>query len=298
MATEFMTNLMTKLKQDKGLAESTIRQYMRNLVTLNEKKPFDSFAFLKKKKDIDAKMVPYSANTRRSLLSTIVSVLSLVKEQKGFKALYSKYYDDMMNFQVPKQNHEKTEKESENWIDWKDVLKIKEDLASKKDKSWNDALRYIVLCLYTDLQPRRNQDYMLMDVVPKITKDLPTDRNYYGTKEGVFVFNRYKTQKKYGQQVVDVPHSLQVCLKDYLSKHPLKKEKVYPLLVSAKGEPLTTINAITRILNSIFHKKIGASMLRHIFLSSKYDINEMKNDAEVMAHSTEMQKDYLRTDST
>lgn len=297
MATQFMTTLMENLKKDKGLAESTIRQYMRNLVTLNEKKPFESFAFLKKKKDIDAKLVPYSANTRRSLLSTIVSVLSLVKEQKGFKALYSKYYDDMMNFQVPKQDHQKTDKEKENWMDWKDVLAIKQDLASKKDNSQTDALRYIVLSLYTDLQPRRNQDYMLMDVVPKITEDLPKDRNYYASKEGVFVFNRYKTQKKYGQQVVDVPHSLNTALKEYIAKHPLKKEKRYPLLVTAKGEPLTTINAITRILNSIFHKKIGASMLRHIYLSSKYDINEMKNDAEVMAHSTSMQKDYLRDDS-
>jgi hypothetical protein len=35
-------------------------------------------------------------------------------------------------------------------------------------------------------------------------------------------------------------------------------------------------------------------MLRHIFLSSKYDINEMETDAKAMGHSVEEQKKYLR----
>jgi hypothetical protein len=35
-------------------------------------------------------------------------------------------------------------------------------------------------------------------------------------------------------------------------------------------------------------------MLRHIFLSTKYDIKEMEKDANAMGHSVEEQKKYMK----
>jgi integrase len=64
--------------------------------------------------------------------------------------------------------------------------------------------------------------------------------------------------------------------------------------MTADGKALTAVNAITRILNKIFGKKLGSSMLRHIFLSDKYDIKEMEEDAEAMGHSVAEQRKYLR----
>lgn len=295
----FIEELMYKLKEQRGLADTTIRQYIRNLLTLNGKKPFDNLGFLKKKKDIDAKLLPYSPNTRKSFVTTIVSVLTLEKEKdKRYNPAYNHFYSQMMkiNHSIPKTN-QKTDKENENWIHWKDVLEIKNKLESISNPQWEDILKATVLALYTEIQPRRNQDYYLMDVVQKITNDLPNDRNYYSVKDGVFVFNRYKTQKKYGQQIIEVPHTLLNILNTYISKHPLRNQRVFPLLVYSDGTPFTKVNSITRILNSIFGKKIGASMLRHIYLSDKYDVEEMKQDAEVMAHSTGQQRDYLRVDT-
>jgi hypothetical protein len=62
------------------------------------------------------------------------------------------------------------------------------------------------------------------------------------------------------------------------------------------GKPLSQVNAITRILNKTFGKKVGSSMLRHIYLSSKYGkvVDEMKEDANAMSHSVDMQKDYIK----
>jgi hypothetical protein len=65
--------------------------------------------------------------------------------------------------------------------------------------------------------------------------------------------------------------------------------------VDDKGEPLVAVNAITRILNKIFGKKVGSSMLRHIFITDKYGgaKTEMEKDAEAMGHSVaEQQKVY------
>ena len=46
----------------------------------------------------------------------------------------------------------------------------------------------------------------------------------------------------------------------------------------------------------IFHKKIGASMLRHSYLSSKYGglIKEQEKDAKLMSHNLMTQKDYIK----
>ena len=51
-----------------------------------------------------------------------------------------------------------------------------------------------------------------------------------------------------------------------------------------------------RILNKIFDKAIGSSMLRHIFLTDKYGetLDKQKEDAKNMAHSEGQQKDYIK----
>jgi hypothetical protein len=67
-------------------------------------------------------------------------------------------------------------------------------------------------------------------------------------------------------------------------------------LVYQDGRPLESVNAITRILNRIFGKSVGATMLRHIYLSSKYDVEEMNKDAEIMAHSSSTQHDYMKAE--
>jgi hypothetical protein len=89
----------------------------------------------------------------------------------------------------------------------------------------------------------------------------------------------------------------------YIKVHPKAKEgnkqsKEFPLLVSEAGVPLTAVNSITRILNKIFGKNVGSSMLRHIFLSSKYDVADMEKDAASMAHSMKEQRSYLRKADT
>jgi len=87
----------------------------------------------------------------------------------------------------------------------------------------------------------------------------------------------------------------------FFKYHPLwkgdAKRKTDPikLLVLADGTPMTAVNAITRLLNKVFDKKVGSSMLRHIFLTDKYKdtLEEMKKDSVAMGHSTSQQRDYV-----
>jgi integrase len=119
--------------------------------------------------------------------------------------------------------------------------------------------------------------------------------NFLVIRKGVpveFVFNKYKTSKTYGTQTVPIPKELADALTIYLKRVPKNSTS---LLIAYDGTPLTQANAITRILNKTFGKKIGSSMLRHIYLSSKYDIDEMTTDATQMGHSLEEQKQYMKT---
>jgi hypothetical protein len=68
-------------------------------------------------------------------------------------------------------------------------------------------------------------------------------------------------------------------------------------LVYADGEPVSQLNAITRILNSALGKGTGSSKLRHAYLTDKYGklSEEQAEDAEKMGHSVAQQKEYIYT---
>ena len=319
---EFMLQLSKQLVETKKVAESTASAYVKSLYLLNGKMPFKNLSFLKKTEAINAIIAPYAENTQKALYSTITSVLSLVKDQAGYKKVYQHYYDKMMGKatqmkEAGAESSTKTEKQKDNWAEWKDVEAVQKHLIDEVEKfkgnknitpeQFNSLLNLVVLSLYTEIQPRRNQDYLDMSVVKathnKISADaLPKDSNYLTIDKNTpkeFIFNKYKTAKKYGQQKMELTPGLASVLSTYLKFHPLargnkSRATMFKFLVLADGTPLTATNAITRILNRIFGKKIGSSMLRHIFLSSKYNINEMEKDATAMGHSVEEQQKYLR----
>ena len=114
-----------------------------------------------------------------------------------------------------------------------------------------------------------------------------------------FEFNQYKTSGTYNTQEVDVNPELVDILAKYAKLHPLKKQKNFYLLVNYKGEPLLAVNAITRILNKIFGKHVGASLLRNIYLSDKFKghMEELDKVTKSMGTSARTGQDvYIKMD--
>jgi len=312
---EFMSQLSKELMEKKGVAESTAHAYVKTLYILNSKTPFKTLSFLRNKTAVMEKVEEYAPSTQKSILASIVSVLALVSDKPTYKSVYKYFYEEMMGkskaISEIEQN-DKTEKQKENWVSWTEIKDLtanfREKMAEYNTKKtitasdFNHLLQYLVLSLYVYIQPRRNQDYLDMVVVKKWKEDMPKDKNYLDLSTSKFIFNKYKTAKKYGTQTIDIPQTVDAPLMNvifnYLKYHPLwkatKGKEAVPFLVTAEGKPLVAVNSITRILNKIFGKKVGSSMLRHIFLSDKYDISEMEEDAEAMGHSVEEQRKYLR----
>lgn len=285
-----MNTIYTRFMTEKKTTESSAREYIRRLVIANCDHPFDSLAFLSNKKKVMECLKKYKPNTQKSILTAVVSVARLTKND----ALAKKYYQDMIEGGTPPSN-DKTQTQKDNWISWDEIIKLKNELHANMD-SWETRLKYFLVCLYTDIPPRRNLDYIVMDVVPKYHEGLSKDKNYLSLQDNEMVFNVYKTSKHYGEQKLKLSYELRKALDEYLKHHPLKKMKEFPLLVNTYGSSYKTSGAITIMLNRIFKKKVGASMLRHIYLSNKYgdELKQMKQDSKAMGHSLNEQRDYIK----
>lgn len=317
--TEFRKSLVDKMRE-KNLSESSIKMYIRNLEKLNDDMPLKNFNFLKNIDSILEKLKNYKENTKRGYIISIVSSLSTDKGTKAKKKLYDDYFKIMIeknnNLKGNLSNNEMSETQKANWVDWEDVKSIFSTLKENVEKfinnkeinetQYNYLLSYVILSLYLFNPPRRNLDYQKMFLVKKFDNGdstLPNTDNYLDYENQQFIFNVYKTSKKEGQQKIAISDDLFDIIKQYLKHHPLLKGKKpgkipIPFLVYYKGSRLDKVNSITRILNKIFGKAVGSSMLRHSFLSSKYSdvLKQQKQDSEAMGHSLATQKDYIKTD--
>jgi hypothetical protein len=305
-STPFETNLLKKF-HDKGLSDTSVMLYMKNLRRLNGGQPLNDFKFLDRPKVIEDFLNQYAETTKRNFIIAIVSALNLAGTTAKHKKLYGEYYKLMMdkNKEI-KENGGKTKEGMPSWdavLEKYDALKtkVKETTDFSKESAYNDLLKLLVTSLYVLQPPRRNGDYLEMKIVPTYSEELPQNMNYLDTKKGEFIFNKYKTSKKYGEFRKAIEPELRAIITLYLKHHPnlwegrkQKKEPV-PFLVYRDGEPLHQLNSITRLINSVLGKGVGSSALRHIYITEKYGkVEEEKaKDAEAMAHSVGQQKDYI-----
>lgn len=314
MSSEFVIELFQKLK-DKNLSDKSTNLYVKYLINLNNKEPFNNLMFLKNTDDILKKLENYSDNTKKTILSAITSILSLYNDKSVYKKLHKFYFELMMNKANDMKNIDsniKTEKENKNWIEWDEIITIRERLKNEilefidnkiiSVAQYNKLLSLLVLSLYTMIPPRRNVDFIEMFFINHNKDTLDSNKNYLDYINKKFIFNNYKTNKKYGLQSLEIPNNLLEIINLYLKHHPLnpdkkllfKKNIEFRFLVFSDGSPFN-LNSTTRLLNKLFDgKRIGSSMLRHIYLSSKYNIDEMKTDADAMGHSLMEQKSYMK----
>jgi hypothetical protein len=317
-STKFMDKLFVNMKvvgKDNSKAlegnerkDITVKQYIARLKKLNNDKPFSSLSFLKDVEGIVEKIKARVQTTQGAYYSAIVIALSIAKSHKALLDKYKEHILPVWQDMITARNtNEKNEKQKENIVPMDDILTIKNklkeeinDLNKKKvinEKEYEKYIQYVLVSLYTDIPPRRNQDYMYMVVVKKRPSVLRDDMNYLIVNEKKFVFNKYKTSRKHHSQEIDIPDSLMETLTSYFKRRmDMKSNTEVSLLLNYNGSETNKVNYITRMLNKTFGKKIGASALRHIYLSDKYadTEKEMQKDAEAMAHSVDTQKEYIK----
>lgn len=306
----YMMELHKELMTSREISDSTASQYIRNLYKLNSDRPFNNLAWLKNTDSVELRIAEYAESSQKTMVATIVSALSTMNQKSSYKKIFAYWYNrmvDKINIEKDKDTTVKSETQERNWLSWDVILShekrlqedantaLKQKVLSAND--WSTLLSWMVLSLYTKFSPRRNQDYQYMKVVKTEKQATNLDFNYYIIDKHEFVFNKYKTAKVHGSQKFEVPDELVSIINLYLKKHPGVSKSPYFFLVNHDGTPLPSVNSITRILNRIFGKNVGTTMLRHIYLSAKYDVQEMNEDAERMGHTSGTQRDYMKSES-
>jgi hypothetical protein len=284
----------------KDLTKSSIDSYNAKLKKLNDNKPIKNLNFLNNIDNIKNIIKDYKPNTQRNYIIAVSSILKCLlntnktKKTENLYIEYSKILDEY-NKKLKDQTA-MTETENKNWIEREELDNIYNDLKNIYKDNKQTYQNYLLLSLFYLNPPRRNKDYQLLKISSKYNNSLSNEFNYLDIKKKKFIFNNYKTAKKYNQQEIEINDELFNIIMSYIKYFKLRDGDF--LLNDLKtNEPYKNTNSITLLLNRIFKKKIGASMLRKMYLTNKYGDNneQLKADAEGMGTSTGViQTNYIK----
>ena len=236
--------------------------------------------------------------TRRKTIMSALTVLT-THDEKVAEVYRTELYKLIKEYDTLQLEQKKTQKETENWIEWDDVLKVYDDMAKdmnpimkrKNIKSDDEVHRFqlfVLLSLFVLIPPRRAKDWVDFKI-----RDVDVDKNnYYNEKDKVLVFNSFKTAKHYGKQTVPVPPKLATILKKWLSFNPSDY-----LFFGMLGRPIRQPQ-VAQWLYSIFNRHVSVNALRHSYLtqfhSKRNSLKDMDEIAKNMAHSIKMSLQYAK----
>jgi integrase len=279
-----------------NMSASTLKTYTSLLTSLyledHSKNSTVDFDWFKNHIRIKELIINRPLSSQKTIFSGLIAIAPL-----------DTYRENVMEInQIQIENNadqEKSEKQQENWLDWKDIVNVVSQASenikpvfAKKEWDANDLSEvssYMLLALASGffIPPRRSTDYAEM----KLRNYNTQNDNYY--ENGVFHFNTYKTANTYGKHIIKITGNLKKLMNIVVKRNPNDY-----LLVNTNGGKLFT-SSITQRLNKFFdNKKISTSMLRHIFLSHVHEktpsLRELKKLAKDMGHSVEMGMEYAK----
>ncbi len=315
------------LKSRPTLKKTTIDTYITLLERLQRIFKTENYEFLAKPSEFMKKKEIADSHylTQRNFLNAIVVLLTALNKDNKYELLIKRYGEirDKFNEKYDEQQKSGTisEKQAENFATSDEIfemLKImKTDLkdidnekATKKEKQLLQA--YTLFSIYARM-PMRN-DVAGMNAILKKTYDglsdekkkennyLVVSRRPAATAKFTFILNYYKTNKKYGSLELPIEDKrLTADLRKFLTFNETLYTPVVstPLFKTSTGKPINR-NELSKILlkysELYLNKKISTTLLRKIFLSSKYggegglkeQLEELAKDNKIMMHSKDV----------
>lgn len=277
----------------KDLTQNSLDSYKAKLKKLNDNKPIKNLNYLNDIQKIKDKIKEFKPNTQRNYIIAVTSILKcslMTNKNKKTENIYNQYSKLLEDYNINlKDQTNKTETEEKNWLNKDELDNVYQELRDNHKNNKQAFQNYVLLSLYYLQPPRRNKDYQLLKLTSKYNDNLDNQFNYLDMKKRKFIFNNYKTAKKYNKQETDINDELYQILVSYIKTFKLK-EADFLLNDLKTNQPYKNTNSITVLLNRIFKKKVGASMLRKSYLTHKYgdQANELKKDMTAMGSSVEV----------
>jgi len=294
-----MQDLIDLIKKNRpNLSDSSIKTYTNCLKNLFSSvfgnTEFNYKLFFADYKKVLAHLNDVKFNVRKTILSALV-VISKDEKETVINAYRNQMLEDAEKYNALEKTNKMSDSMKEAWISWDEIIDILNKLKNKvywifkEDKPTKEQLlelqKYVVLMCYTQIPPRRSQDFILMKVK---NYDEKKD-NYY--KKGTFYFQNYKTAKFYGLQTEKIPKSLEMLLTKWIK---LNDKSDY--LFSDYYNKGLTASGMSKTLNSIFKKNVSVNILRHAYITKNAgpEIKKLEELAKNMGHSVNEQKLYVK----
>ena len=221
-------------------------------------------------------------NLRKQGLSTgsIRNILCAFKWQSGDNK-YDTYIHEL-NSQQRKEKPLHTNRFKK--IDW-----------STLTEPTNHTINDVIKGLYIYFPPRRIEDYAYMQYITSDTNI--GENNYYNSTSNEFIFKKYKTYHRYGEQRFSVPPKLVNLLTSYIETEQLPSGATL-LQYNGKSGKFSE-----RTLRNKLQKIFGVSVdgLRHSYITYLYKTPEnlynIEDISNKMAHSVGIHITYLDKDN-
>lgn len=292
-----MADLRELIKEKRPkLSESSITTYNSILRSLY-KKVFGTGEIHSNKFEETEPILEHLQGLPPNKRKTILSALVIITNEKKYRDLM---LDDIKEYNHEISKQEKSETQKENWVEGSEIKSLWEVLKKNTDALYkksaltpNDLQQiqsFIILSLLGGIfiPPRRSKDLVDWKI-----KNIDKTKDNYLDKNQIH-YNSYKTQKFYGEQIVDIPKELKSILTKWIKHNPNDF-----LLFDTNNNPLTSVKLNQR-MNKLFDgKKVSTNALRHTYLSDKYAPhmkiqNDLANDMEAMGSSTAQEKVYIK----
>lgn len=183
------------------------------------------------------------------------------------------------------------------------IIDLDRNLILKNLNLLTDIKDKLIFAVYT-LQPARRLDWRYVVLTTETDKKELEDNNLnflsITPKEKKVIFNNYKTDIKYGQQVFKLTDpELNRIIDTYIKIKKLKEGDYLFSLETDKRRPISQPNfskKIEEVFYKVYKEPISVRFLRMSWISALMKTNptnkEMKDLADKMAHSTDEQSKY------
>ena len=244
-------------------------------------------------------------NSFKSHLNSVVSIISRMKE-------FNKEYQLLAPINTGLAKSYSDERD-ENIVSVKDnqrIINFKPDNIKAMLNSISDLHQKAIFSVYALQPPRRLEDFAAM----RITKEndpqqLRNKNNNYliidhNNNPSQFIYNKYKTYKTFGQQVIDINKDLGDILKQYIKSYKLK-ENNYLFGLSTDINKRQSESNFSKLVTSIFNKTYKSSIsITNRWIRISYatylntlnlTIKQRKDYAYKMAHNFTTNLQYGKT---
>jgi predicted transport protein len=303
-----------KIKQDEihdtiqqarpNLKDISIKQYEQQLKKLKNLFETESYDFLSKPKEVESKLEGLHYTSVRNTYNAIIVLLLALNKDSTYDKLIEQYTElrDQLNtkYEEEQKSGVISDKQKNNFASMEEINKLLSQLKTeitqlKKKKTLTQrdvsTIRSWILFNMLIRIPTRNDASNMLYITQRAYKNLSQkdkeEHNYLVNERNnmKFIYNVYKTSKKYGENIIHVPADLKPMIRTYLKLMDYKTgDNIFPM----------SRNAISQLLSKtskrIIDKSVSSTLVRKIYMSEKYAKvkEEMKADSKLLGHSVSM----------